>query len=121
MKKFEVEGALLVHGIWLASRHGRLNEVREMIDFTALAKTQGVAKYIAAVWYDSSASVVEIECHITPEPCDPVHRAVENVALRTLTTFRIKGDTGDYQWGRRKPRPRAGAPIPQRWVQWSRR
>ncbi len=120
MKKFEVEGALLVHGIWLASRHGRLNEVREMIDFTALAKTQGVAKYIAAVWYDSSASVVEIECHIKPEPGDPVHRAVENVARRTLSQFDLGG--GHVQHGGRlRSRHRAGAPIPQRWIQWSRR
>ena len=123
-KKFEVEGALLVHGIELISRKGVLREMEELINFAKLAYARGVARYVSCVWYDSNGAVAEIECHITPEPCDPVFNVVEAVAMRTLTTFRIAGDSPGYQWGRR-PAPRRtrgnepGAPVPGAWHGWA--
>lgn len=113
-----------VFGIWLDSRHGRLRELRELIEFAELAEARGVAKYISSVWYDSNGAVAEIECHIQPEPCDPVFNVVEAVAKRTLTTFFILGDTGGYSWGRRPaPRPtkgnEPGSPVPPAWHRWS--
>lgn len=119
-KKFEVEGALLVHGITLLTRHGILDELREMVDFAELAQTRGVARYVEGVFYDSSCCVAEIEFVIEPEPGDPVHRAVEWVALRTLSQFYLGGGYVQHG-GRLRSRHRAGAPVPGAWHEWARR
>lgn len=120
----QFNGGINVFGIWLDSRHGRLRELWELIEFAELAQARSVAKYIKSVWYDSNGAVAEIECHITPEPCDPLFNVVEAVALRTLTTFHIIGDSPGYQSGRR-PAPRQtrgnepGSPVPPAWHRWS--
>lgn len=123
MEKFEVVGAVKAYGIALLTRHGILAELKEMLAFAELAQTRGVARYVEAVFYDSSVGVAEIACHITPEPCDPLFNVVEAVAMRTLTAFHIVGDSPGYQWGRR-PAPRRtrgnepGPKIPPAWHEW---
>ena len=120
MRKFEIIGAVKAYGIALLTRHGILAELKEMLAFAELAHTMAVAKYVGGIFYDSNSGVAEVEFIIEPEPGDPVHRAVENVARRTLSQFDLGG--GHVQHGGRlRSRHRAGAPIPQRWIQWSRR
>lgn len=118
--KYEYHGDIEVHGIWLESRHGRLTELREMLAFAELAQAQGVARYVAGVFYDSNGAVARVKFHITPQAFDPVFNAVEAVARRTLFCFELEGDEdGGCQFGRRFEQ-RAGAPIPQKWHRWAR-
>lgn len=118
--KFEYIGGINVHGIWLESRHGRLNELREMLAFAEMAHARGLARYVAAIFYDSNGAEAMIKFHITPQVFDPVFNAVEAVARRTLRCFTLEGDDNDRcQWGRWHE-PEGGAPIPPRWHEWAR-
>lgn len=118
--KFEYLGGINAHGIWLESRHGRLNELREMIAFAELAHSKGLARYVAATFYDSAGAVALVKFHIAPRVCDPVFNAVESVALRTLRCFELEAEdeSGGTQYGRGFDQ-RPGAPIPPHWHRWA--
>lgn len=90
-KKFEIEGALLAHGIELISRHGILREMKEMLAFAELAGRSWVRRYLKGVHYDSGANIAEFEFFVEPEEFDPIVEAVAAIASKTLRQFLIQG------------------------------
>jgi hypothetical protein len=119
--KFQYHGEVEVYGILLESRHGRLKELREMLNFAEHLYAQGMARYVRSVFYDSNGAIAQVRFHIPPVVCDPIFSAVEAVALRTLRCFELEAEdeSGGTQHGRGFDQ-RPGAPLPPRWHEWAR-
>ena len=119
--KFQYHGEVEAYGILLESRHGRLKELREMLNFAEQLYSQGMARYVRSVFYDSNGAIAQVKFRIPPTLCDPVFNAVGAVALRTLRCFELEAEdeSGGIQYGR-GINQRPGPPIPRRWHEWAR-
>jgi hypothetical protein len=74
-------------GIEISTRHGRANELAEMILFARAAAIENVHHLVKSVFYDSNACLCTFEYNTNLELGDPKERLLFNAALETIGQF----------------------------------
>jgi hypothetical protein len=79
--------SMTAHGIDISTRHGKANELAEMLSFcVAIAKT-GLQNRVMSLFYDSNSCCCTFELCPSIEQFDDVADEIEQVALKTIGQF----------------------------------
>lgn len=75
------------YGIDICTRHGKANELAEMLSFCVAIASVGLQSRVTSLFYDSNSCCCTIELCPSVEQFDDAADAIEKAALKTIGQF----------------------------------
>jgi len=99
-KTHQVECSSTAFGVEISSRHGKFDEIQEMMNFAELLAEFGVEPMVKSVLYDSptSLAIVELDTSAYRYWCQ-MEPLLEYLASRSLSQFSLVYKPHDYDSG----------------------
>ncbi|WP_186005912.1 hypothetical protein [Pseudomonas congelans] len=80
-------GSMTANGIDISTRHGKANELAEMLSFCVAIAKVGLQRRVESLFYDSNSCCCTFELCPSVEQFDDVADEIEGIALKTIGQF----------------------------------
>ena len=90
-KNSVTEGSMTACGINICTRHGKANELAEMLNFCVAASRANLESKVVSLFYDSNSCSCSFELASAVDPYDDDGKAILEIARQTIAQFEWDG------------------------------